>query len=121
VSAEPFDAVRARLADDLLHAVGDPEAAALNWLRRLAEAGAALPEWWHVLKLAEEAGEVSRAWLRAEGRARQPGSEGELAEELADVVITAHAVALLRGIDLTRAIGAKHAVLMTRDLGGLRS
>ena len=46
---------------------------------------------------------------------------GELAEELADVVITAHAVALLRGIDLTRAIGAKHAVLMTRDLGGLRS
>jgi len=121
VSADPLDAVRARLADDLLRAVGDPEAAALNWLRRLAEEGAVQPEWWHVLKLPEEAGEAVRAWLRAEGRARSPGTEGELAEELADVVITAHAVALLRGIDLTRAIGAKHAVLMTRDLGGLRS
>jgi len=121
VSADPLDAVRARLAEDMLRAVGDPEAAALNWLRRLADQGAAVPEWWHVLKLAEEAGEAVRAWGRVAGRARTAGTDEELAAELADVVITAWVVAHLRELDLTAAIGRKHAVLMTRDLGGLRS
>jgi NTP pyrophosphatase (non-canonical NTP hydrolase) len=111
--------VRARLDQDLARAAGDPETVALNWLARLTAEGTALPEWWHVLKLAEEAGEVCRAWLAVDGRARVRGSREELGEELADVVITAWVVALLRGIDLAAAIGDKHAELMTRDLGGL--
>jgi len=116
-----IDAVRAQLAGDMARAVSDPEVVAENWLRRLAAEGAAQPEWWHVLKLAEETGEACRAWLAAEGRSRTSAGEDELARELADVVITAHCVAALRGLDLPAAIGVKHAVLMTRDLGGLRA
>jgi NTP pyrophosphatase (non-canonical NTP hydrolase) len=114
-----FEQVRARLADDMTRAVGDPETAALNWLARLTAEGVALPEWWHVLKLAEESGEACRAWLRAGGLARSRGSDEELGEELADVVITAWVIALLRGLDLAAAIGDKHAELLTRKLDGL--
>jgi NTP pyrophosphatase (non-canonical NTP hydrolase) len=98
---------------------GDPERAAEGWLARLARDGRTLPQWWHVLKLAEEAGEAVRAWSRATGYARGLGTDEELAAELADVVITAYAVACLRGLDLPAAVAEKHWLLLTRDLGGL--
>jgi hypothetical protein len=39
-----------------------------------------------------------------------------VAEELADTVISAYAMALLLGVDLDAAIEAKHEVLMTRPV-----
>jgi NTP pyrophosphatase (non-canonical NTP hydrolase) len=112
-------AIVRQLRDDMAAAASDPETVAHNWLARLAAEAVPLPEWWHVLKLSEETGEAVRAWFRVRGLAREPAPPAELAEELADVVITAYGLAELLGLDLPAAIGAKHAVLMTRDLGGL--
>jgi NTP pyrophosphatase (non-canonical NTP hydrolase) len=112
-------AILRQLRDDMTAATSDPQTVAHNWLARLTAEGATMPEWWHVLKLAEETGEAVRAWLRVRGLAREHAEPAELAGELADVVITAYAVAELRGLDLPQAIGVKHAVLMTRDLGDL--
>lgn len=111
--------IAAELRRDMAAAVADPQTAAHNWLARLTAEGGTMPEWWHVLKLAEEAGEAVRSWLRLRGLAREHAEPAELAGELADVVITAFVVAELRGLDLPQAIGVKHAVLMTRDLGDL--
>lgn len=112
-------AIMRQLRDDMAAATCDPQTVAHNWLARLAAEAVPLPEWWHVLKLSEETGEAVRAWFRVRGLARSPGTPGELAEELADVVITAYALAEHLGLDLPAAIGAKHAVLLTRDLGML--
>jgi hypothetical protein len=101
--------------------VSDPDEVALDWLARLAREGRPLPDWWHVLKLAEEAGEAARAFLRTTGLSRQqhPAPPAELAGELADVVITAYTVAQVLGLDLPGAVAVKHGELLTRDLGGL--
>jgi hypothetical protein len=93
--------------------------AARGWLARLAEEAGPIPPWWHFLKLGEEAGESSRAFLRWCGMARERGTSGQLAGELADVVISAHACAQSCGLDLDAAVRDKGAELLTRDLGEL--
>jgi NTP pyrophosphatase (non-canonical NTP hydrolase) len=70
-----------------------------------------------MFKLMEEAGEVQKAFNRLHGYARVFGSKAELADELADVVICAYALAEVEEIDLNAAIDTKHTTLVTRDLG----
>jgi NTP pyrophosphatase (non-canonical NTP hydrolase) len=58
-----------------------------------------------VLAIAEEAGEVQEAyllWLRG-------GPQGDVAAELADVIITAYVTAVVLGIDLTVKLAAEDA------------
>jgi len=96
-----------------------PRAVAERWLARLAAERPGLPEWWHAGKVIEEAGEAWRAYLRLTGLARQRGSAEELAEELADTVISAYGLALVLGLDLDAAVADKAAELLTRKLGEL--
>jgi NTP pyrophosphatase (non-canonical NTP hydrolase) len=70
-----------------------------------------------MLCLAEETGEAIQAYRRATGRARQPASWAQVADELADVVIVARVTAELAGIDLAAAIDAKLAAIEAR--GGI--
>lgn len=65
---------------------------------------------WPVLKLAEEVGELTQAWLRLDGRARRETNSdlrADLADEAADVVATILLFALREGIDLDAALEAK--------------
>jgi NTP pyrophosphatase (non-canonical NTP hydrolase) len=93
------------------------EQVARAYLARLEHAREGLPPVWHfVLKLGEEAEEAMRAWHRSTGLCRELDHLGHVAEELADTVISAYALAAILGLDLDAAIQAKHHVLMTRDL-----
>ncbi|MCA3254507.1 MAG: phosphoribosyl-ATP pyrophosphohydrolase [Alphaproteobacteria bacterium] len=64
---------------------------------------------WPMLKLAEEVGEMTQAWLRRDGRARGAADDPQaaLAEEAADVLATVLLIAHAQGIDLDAAIDAK--------------
>ena len=75
------------------------------------------PEWAQVLCVAEEAGEFTAAYRRYTGWARRDGDLGEVAAELADVVITAYVAAERLGIQLDQAILAKQTVIMSRGFG----
>ncbi len=66
------------------------------------------------LTLAEESGEAVGAIRRYTGRARRTGTLEDVGHELADVVLTAHTVALLLGIDLDAAIAEKAAIVLSR-------
>jgi NTP pyrophosphatase (non-canonical NTP hydrolase) len=68
-----------------------------------------------VLALAEEAGEFVGAYRRWAGEARRTGTYDEMAQELADVVITAFVTAVELGIELDVEITKKLDVLSTRD------
>jgi NTP pyrophosphatase (non-canonical NTP hydrolase) len=93
------------------------EQVAAAYLARVALARGGLPPVWHfVLKLGEEAEEAMTAWHRSTGLCRQRDHLGHVAEELADTVISAYALAAVLGIDLDDAIAAKHRDLTTRDL-----
>ena len=70
-----------------------------------------------ILCLAEEVGEAVQAYRRATGRARQPATWENVAEELADIVIVARVTATLAGIDLDTAIKAKLVAIEAR--GGI--
>jgi NTP pyrophosphatase (non-canonical NTP hydrolase) len=101
-------------------AVSTPAAVARDWLARLdAERSNPAPAWWHFGKLAEEAGECWRAYLRLIGMHRARGPAEDVAAELADVVITAYCCAQVLGLDLDGAVDAKRGPLLTRDLGPL--
>lgn len=67
-----------------------------------------------VIKLGEEAGEAQGAALRLMNMTRRTGDTAELAEELADVVITALAVARMFGIDMEDAIDRKVEKMFAR-------
>ncbi len=67
-----------------------------------------------VIKLGEEAGEAQGAALRLMGMTRRTGDTAELAEELADVVITALTVAQMFGIDMESAIRLKAEKVFAR-------
>jgi NTP pyrophosphatase (non-canonical NTP hydrolase) len=67
-----------------------------------------------VLALAEEAGEFTGAYRRWSGQARRTGTFGDMAAELADVVITAYVTAETLGIDLDEAWRRKAQAIMTR-------
>lgn len=64
---------------------------------------------WAMLKLSEEVGEMTQAWLRLDGRARGASDDPKaaLAEEAADVLATVLLIAHAKGIDLDAAIDAK--------------
>jgi NTP pyrophosphatase (non-canonical NTP hydrolase) len=70
-----------------------------------------------MFKLMEEAGEAQKAFNRLHGYARVVGTRDDLADELADTVICAYALAEVEEIDLNSAIDAKHQTLVSRDLG----
>jgi NTP pyrophosphatase (non-canonical NTP hydrolase) len=76
-----------------------------------------MPDWYHMFKLWEEAGEVPREYLIWQGLHRHGRTaDNKFAEELADVVITTFAISHTFGIDLDEAIQSKHTVLMTRAM-----
>jgi NTP pyrophosphatase (non-canonical NTP hydrolase) len=93
------------------------EEIAADYLRRLEQERGRMPDWYHMFKLWEEAGEVPREYLIWQGLHRHGRTaENKFPVELADVVITTFAIAHIFGIDLDAAIQAKHTVLMTRAM-----
>jgi NTP pyrophosphatase (non-canonical NTP hydrolase) len=90
---------------------------AADYLRRLEQERGRMPDWYHMFKLWEEAGEVPRAYLIGLGLHRHGRNEGDgVPMELADVVITAFAIAEIFGWDLDEYIQKKHTILMTRAM-----
>lgn len=69
------------------------------------------------LALSEEVGEVSRAILKRHHGIRSQ-DRGNLADELADVILVAAALAIREGIDLDAAVASKAA---RRDLKDFRA
>lgn len=67
-----------------------------------------------VIALAEEAGEFAGAYRRYHGLARRSGTFEDMAEELADVVITAFVTAVVLRIDLDHHIERKLRTITTR-------
>jgi NTP pyrophosphatase (non-canonical NTP hydrolase) len=66
-------------------------------------------------KLAEEAGEAVKEGNRRLGFSRHAPDIDAEAEELADVVISAYAQAIMAGINLDDAVQRKHTKLMNRS------
>lgn len=66
------------------------------------------------LALAEETGEFVQAWRRWRGMARRNGSEGEVKNELADVIITAYVTAAEQGWDIDGVITVKLREIFSR-------
>lgn len=75
------------------------------------------PNWRFFTGVAEEAGEAIGAYNRYTGRSRRTGTKEELAEELADVVITAYMAAAVTDIDLDTAIADKCDKMEQRGWG----
>ena len=96
------------------------EQIALDYLMRLNAERGPMPDWYHLMKLWEEAGEVPKEYLKWQGLHRHAdeteGSGEKVQEELADTVITCFALAHLWGWDLDAAIQKKHAILMRRAM-----
>jgi NTP pyrophosphatase (non-canonical NTP hydrolase) len=67
-----------------------------------------------VIALSEEVGEFAGAARRYLGMARRPGSFGDMAEELADVIITGFVTAHVFDINLEKEIAAKLAIIFER-------
>ncbi len=82
------------------------------------EARGPVPDWARVLNVVGEAGEFAEAYRRYTGHARRTGSIQEVAEELADVVISAATCAAQLGIDLDEAVRAKRQIVLSRGFGG---
>jgi NTP pyrophosphatase (non-canonical NTP hydrolase) len=88
-----------------------------DYLRRLEQEKGRMPDWYHMMKLWEEAGEVPREYLIWQGMHRHGRTgDSKFPEELADTVICAFAIAHIFGIDLDGAIQTKHTVLMKRPM-----
>lgn len=86
--------------------------------RRRGVARGPVPDWARVLNVVGEAGEFAEAYRRYTGHARRTGSIQEVAEELADVVISAATCAAQLGIDLDEAVRAKRQIVLSRGFGG---
>lgn len=72
------------------------------------------PAHIQVMKLGGEVGEFQEAYIRWIGAHRRPGTKEAVAEELADVVITAYVAARYLTIDLDEAISDKLDIVFTR-------
>jgi len=70
-----------------------------------------------VLCVAEEAGEFVGAYRRWSGQARRSGTHGDMASELADVLVTCFTAAASLGVDLPVALNDKAKVIMRRGVG----
>jgi NTP pyrophosphatase (non-canonical NTP hydrolase) len=62
---------------------------------------------WTLLKLNEEMGELTGAWLQAEGLGRGAATEQDVADEFADVLGFLLVFAAQAGIDPAKALHAK--------------
>tara|TARA_R110002072_G_scaffold30554_1_gene95339 strand:- start:617 stop:949 length:333 start_codon:yes stop_codon:yes gene_type:complete len=73
---------------------------------------------WYLLKLQEELGELTQAYLTATGRSRKPADEGareHLALEMADVLGMLLLLARDEGIDLDAAVQKKWLSWLERE------
>ncbi|MFB9949567.1 pyrophosphatase [Rhizobium puerariae] len=74
---------------------------------------------WFALKLQEEVGELTAAWLRATSRSRRASDDDEnfqnLGDEIADVIGHALLMARHNGIDIDAAIARKWLVYQARE------
>ncbi|MDV6332378.1 phosphoribosyl-ATP pyrophosphohydrolase [Asticcacaulis sp. 201] len=78
---------------------------------------------WYMLKLQEEAGELTQSYLALTGRSRRPveGAKAEVAKEMADVLAFLLLMARAEDIDLRAAVEQKwlswEAVMAEEALG----
>lgn len=73
---------------------------------------------WHLLKLQEEMGELTQAYLTATGRTRRdagPDARADMAREMADVLGMLLLLARDEGIDLDRAVEEKWLSWLKED------
>lgn len=89
------------------------EAASLI-MRKCRENGAGGTEQAQIMALAEEAGEFVGAMRRWRGMARRSGTEAEAQAELADVIMSAYAMADVLGWDVDEIIQAKLKKVLSR-------
>jgi NTP pyrophosphatase (non-canonical NTP hydrolase) len=68
----------------------------------------------HALQVAEEAGEAVGAYRRYSGTARRSGTLGELAKELADVLISTACFARRAGLSTEDIVGEKLTEIYAR-------
>ena len=76
---------------------------------------------WHLLKLQEEMGELTQAYLDATGRSRRPADENArkaLAREMADVAGMLLLLARAEGVDLDDAVAQKWLSWLDRPAAG---
>jgi NTP pyrophosphatase (non-canonical NTP hydrolase) len=102
--------------DDHRIDLGELPAAGILIARKLQAAGfnPDTAQTRQVLALAEEAGEFVGAYRRWAGEARRTGTFEEMADELADVVITAFVAAAVLRVDMEVVITKKWTVLHER-------
>jgi NTP pyrophosphatase (non-canonical NTP hydrolase) len=73
---------------------------------------------WHLLKLQEEMGELTQAYLTVSGRTRRPASDAareDMSREMADVLGMLLLLARDEGIDLDAAVQDKWLSWLDRD------
>lgn len=70
---------------------------------------------WTLLKLNEEMGELTSAWLSAHGQSRKTADTQALADELADVLGFLLVLAEREGIDPAQAFADKWGKYLTTD------
>lgn len=97
--------------------VNDMRRAAADIVKALKENG--FPDGFEganrqALGLAEEVGEFVGAWRRFSGQARRSDTFDHVAEELADVIITAFVTAEVLNIDIDDELDAKLEVIFSR-------
>ncbi len=90
------------------------EEAAIGILDGCIENGFHDIEKMQVLCLAEEVGEFVGAYRRWRRIARRNGSFNDVEKELADVIISAHVVAQVLGININNAIQSKLEICFSR-------
>lgn len=83
------------------------EAVSLVILQNILKSNIEFSSNSQVLCIAEEAGEVVKAWARYSGQARRAGTFDAVCEELADLVITCYVAAEHFKIDLASQIDYK--------------
>lgn len=92
----------------------DLEEAAHIIMSRCRENGAGGTEQAQIMGLAEEVGEFVGAMRRWRGLARRRGTEAQAQEELADVIISAYAMAEVMGWDANALVDIKLAKIFSR-------
>lgn len=92
----------------------DLKQAAKVVMAKCRENGAGGTEQAQIMALAEETGEFVGAMRRWRGMARRMGTEQEAQAELADVIISAYAMADVMGWDVEPIINAKLDKVMNR-------
>ncbi len=90
-------------------------------MEKCRENGAGGTEESQILCVAEEVGEFVGAMRRWRGMARRSGTEREAMEELADIVLSAYAMADVMDWDLSDVIEAKASKILSRGWKEVKS